>query len=250
MVMEVTDAERSFGRLEDPDDRDCDHLMQMVLSAEAEAPPAIVESISYRTGPILDQGKTSTCVGHGWRAFLSGAPIQTSRGPAPFSIYDAAVKIDQWTENDRDVNRVYGTSVRAAAKMLQQWGFLERYVWAFSAEDMMNWMLAGKGGVVIGVNWYEGMMAPDAEGFLRTTGRTLGGHCVYVYGANRKAGIFGIQNSWGPNWGGWKNPIGGQRTGAGKGRISFEDMDKLIKAKGEACTAAEKRNPLWKPDTA
>jgi hypothetical protein len=238
-----------FGRITEEDARDCEHLMQMVLAAEPEPPLSVAELISYRTGPILDQGETGTCVGHGWRALLSGAPIQTSRGPKPFDIYDSAIKIDQWPDNDTDTARKMGTSVRAAAKVLQEWGFLERYVWAFSAEDALNWMLAGKGGVVIGINWYDGMMRPGDDGFIHPTGRMLGGHCVYVYGANRKLGFVTIQNSWGTDWGGWKGAVGNKKTSLGKAKISVEDFDRLIKNGGEACTAAEKKNALWVPGT-
>lgn len=233
-----------FGRLEAVDPRDENHLMQMVLST-APAPAAIVDKITYRTGTYVDQGETGTCVGQGWRNLLSAEPIRTTKGPSAFDIYDAAIAIDEWKQNDADVKRQYGTSVRAGAKVLQEWGFLERYVWAKSAGDIMEWMLAGLGGVVIGTNWYDGMMTPDADGVIHITGRSRGGHCTYVYGADRPGGMFLIQNSWGPGWGGWRNPVGGQRSNLGKCRISVMDMDRLIRENGEACTPVEKKNTLW-----
>jgi hypothetical protein len=192
----------------------------------------------------LDQGDTGTCVHFGWRYWMATAPIiQSDIGEFPlhYEIYDAAIQIDEWPDNDDDTERQFGTSVRAGAKVLQDWGYLGTYHWAWDIESTANW-LAGidaegrfvGGPVVIGVNWYYGMFRTDAEGFLRVnpTDRVAGGHCVCLTGWNEKRGFaYGI-NSWSAQWG-------------KKGRfyIPGELLDRLIREDGEVCTSSEIRRP-------
>jgi C1A family cysteine protease len=51
----------------------------------------------------------------------------------------------------------------------------------------------------------------------------IGGHAILCHGFNVKGNYFKLHNSWGPNWG-----VNGEC------KISFEDMDKLLKQHGEA----------------
>jgi hypothetical protein len=66
----------------------------------------------------LDQGNTGTCVGHGWKHRLMAAPMVRKAGdkPSAFDIYDAAIKVDEWTDNDNDTDRQMGTSACARAR--------------------------------------------------------------------------------------------------------------------------------------
>ena len=72
-----------------------------------------------------------------------------------------------------------------------------------------------QGSIFIGSDWYEGMHRPNAQGYVRPTGRRTGGHCVDVN--ERLAGAIGFQNSWGRDWG-----------AGGFGKISDEDLRKLM----------------------
>jgi len=188
----------------------------------------------------LNQGETGTCVGHGWKGWLSTAPIIQSDvedAPHPFDIYDQATQVDEWSDNDHDVQRQFGTSVRAGAKVLQSMGFLKEYRWVYDVMGAADW-LAGideqgrfvGGPLVIGVNWYNSMFNTDAEGFLWASGGIAGGHCVCLTGWNERKGFAYGLNSWGPAWG-------------RKGRFYLpgEVLSKLLSEDGEACTAAEVR---------
>jgi hypothetical protein len=213
--------EYPLGRLPSPDPRDTRYLM----AAQPRAEP-LATSIAYRRGPILNQGSTSSCVGHGWRAWLNGAPIRQTGGPQALAIYHGAQQVDEW---EGEEPQIQGTSVRAGAKVLQQLGYIQSYIWAFSEPMMRQWILSGQGGVVIGVNWYEAMFHPDpVTGFLNIEGAWAGGHCVWVRGFNAPRQAYRIQNSWGEEWG-----QGGQAW------LRVGDMQRLIAEDGEICCGTE-----------
>ena len=207
-----------LGRRVAPDPQDHRYLMRV-----APQPAALPPYRHYRSGRILDQGSTPTCVGMAWRQWMSSAPLMTRTGPDPFALYREAQLIDEWPGEAYD-----GTSVRAGAKVLQQRGHIRSYVWSFTADDVFDFMLAGHGGVVIGVNWYTGMMTADTSGCIRPVGRVLGGHAVFLGGVNRTRGVVRVLNSWSTAW-------------ADKGRawLTGEDLDRLLKEDGEACCGLE-----------
>lgn len=228
----------AFGRIESPDPNDTAYLMR----AKAELAPSVDELPSilfYKRGPILNQGDTGTCVGQSWRAKLSGEPIRTSKGPSAERIYLEACKRDLWTENDDDPTLQAGTSVRAGAAYLKELGYITSYVWAFNVDDLMRWMLEGRGGVVLGINWTSGMNQPDHEGIIRVTGPSEGGHAIYAFGIDRARGVIALQNSWGMGWGGWV--VNRRKAYLGCGLLALEDLEHLLRRGGEACTALEQR---------
>lgn len=231
---------RSFGRLESPDDND----LLFPMKAARRLEPKISElpgRYFYRRGPILNQGETSTCVGHGWRAWLNGEPIMTMDGPDPYEIYDGCIVRDDWAQNDHDPDRRYGTSVRAGAKYLTELSRVQSYVWATSVEDVVRWVLGGYGGIVLGTTWYDQMNEPTKEGIIRARGKKEGGHCYYGFGLDRIRGLLAIQNSWGTDWGGWPELVNGKLIAQNQGcaLLPLEDLARLLKAGGEICTAVE-----------
>lgn len=227
-----------FGRIHALDRRDHQFLLQPLTTDVVRRASKLW---AYFDKP-MDQGNTGTCVGHGWKGWLATAPIiqsDVSEAPHPFDIYDAAIAIDEWPENDADIFREFGTSVRAGAKVLRTMGYLAEFRWAFNVMDASNW-LAGidasgqfvGGPLVIGVNWYESMFDTDTEGFLRIASgsRVAGGHCVCLTGWNEKRGFAYGLNSWGCSWG-------------HKGRFYMpgEVLQRLLVEDGEACSTAEVR---------
>jgi hypothetical protein len=220
-----------LGRIHAPDDRD----RQFMLPRQAEVAPTV--TYKYWTAPQpLDQGATSTCVGHGWFHYLKCSPVRNiEKIPSPYEIYDAAQLVDEWEGTDYD-----GTSVRAGAKVLKARGYLSGYRWAFDGATVVNHLLT-TGPAVIGTSWTEGMMSTDEQGFVYPRGRLVGGHCVVVIGTNTKAkcpdgriGFATFLNSWSRDWGSLN----------GRGRIVLEDLDALIRDQGEACVATEVLKPV------
>lgn len=210
-----------LGRRHAPDARDHAYLLR------ALAPP---EPPRSRSWPLfakwLDQGATGTCVGHGWRHLLTGTP-QPCRAatPTPFAIYDRAILLDEWADNDQDTARRLGTSVRAGAKALQALGLISAYGWAFDVDAAIDW-IANHGPVVAGTNWYSSMFERDKGGYLRIPpGATVvGGHCTLWLRYDARRGAIGGLTSWrdfGYFW------------------LACEDAERLIREDGEACSPTE-----------
>jgi len=229
-----------FGRLHAPDPRDLRFLLRQTPRAAAVIRRAN-HLWAYFDAPF-DQGNTGTCVGHGWKAFLVSAPIIQSdadEAPTPFEIYDSALPIDEWPENDHDTGRQFGTSVRAGAKALSTMGYVGEYRWVYDVNGAADWLggmdAEGRfvgGPLVIGVNWYDSMFNTDLDGFLRISADSsvAGGHCVCLLGWNEKRGFaYGI-NSWGSGW--------GRR---GRFNMPGEVLQRLLAEDGEACSATEIR---------
>jgi hypothetical protein len=179
----------------------------------------------YHCGDVLDQGATSSCVGHAWRGWLSAAPLMTRTGPDAFAIYHGAQTMDEWEGED-----YLGSSVRGGAKYLQQLGHVASYLWAFNAQDIATWLLAGHGTVVLGISWYEAMFYPDRIGVIHKGGALAGGHAILCAGYSRPLGLFRLLNSWGSGWG--QN---------GRAWLPGEDLEALMQEEGEAATAVEQK---------
>lgn len=201
----------------------------MAAELIAEEPPEDLPEYKYwwNVGARLDQGNTGTCVAHAWVHMLENSPITRPGTVDPMAMYDEIVKVDEWTENDNDTARQFGTSIRAGAKIAQQRGYISEYRWAFDLATALRWLLT-QGPVVIGVNWYTGMFYPDADNFIEATGQVEGGHAVVLDGINMKQGKVRGLNSWGPEWG-----------DEGKFYMTFDTFAKLITERGEVCMALE-----------
>lgn len=211
--------ERAFGRHINFDERSRAFPIRGVV-------PENQVNRTWVCGVNLDQGPSSSCVGHAWAHEAATAPIANEVDSAlAYQIYNRAQQLDAWAGEDYD-----GTSVIAGAKVVRELGYVDEYRWAFGLEDMI--LAVGHAGpVVVGTNWYSGMFEP-VKGFVRPTGGSAGGHAYLVRGVNMKRGFFKIHNSWGKSWG-----------RGGTAYISFEDMDKLLGEWGEVCVPL-KRNRI------
>jgi hypothetical protein len=219
------------------------HLASEHRSAElSEAVVVAGHHIWGRRPGILDQGDTGTCEGHsGWYR-LAGAPFSHIPGriPGPLAIYDQAILMDQWTDNDIDPDRQLGTSTVGMAKALVKLGFVEdHYDWVYDVQTASKW-IAGRrldgtyigGPLSIGINWYDSMFDPDPEGFVSISPRSplVGRHALNVDEDNSVRGFVGGPNSWGTDWG-----------NHGRWRMSYETFDRLLREDGEALIVTEKR---------
>jgi hypothetical protein len=237
----MTEPQR-LGRRHAPDPRDGHFLLAQHPRALAVA-KVVSKTWAFFSKP-LDQGNTGTCVGHGWKHRLMAAPMVRKAGdkPSAFDIYDRAILVDEWTDNDNDVDRQMGTSVRAGAKVLQGMGLLDEYAWITSADEAAKW-IGGQdekgafigGPIVIGVNWYDGMFDTDQDGILRVTGQVAGGHCVCLNRWIPSRGLFGGIQNWALPWG---------IHGSGHFFLRAEDLDRLLREDGEGCTPTESRMRL------
>lgn len=214
----------------DPDD-------QKFLLPRRAAAPTTKHYQYWASPPAMDQGRSSTCVGHACHQLLRCSPIRNVKNiPDPYTIYKQAQLIDEWPGQEPSY---FGTSVRAGVKVLQKAGYISSYFWAFDGATAANHVL-NVSPVILGVNWYSGMMRPNRHGYLELSGQIEGGHSVDWVGLNMTAsnpdgtaGHVTILNSWGLDW-----------ANKGRAKITLKDMDRLIREDGEACAIFEQYKPV------
>lgn len=185
--------ESGFGFRPIPDARDKNYPMALILDPlritafPRGVPEGVRHHIPGRTRWL--QGATGTCVEHGWRHLVEGAPIRQILPYPHFGFYRTIILRDEWNDNDFEANLPIdqlqsGTSVRAGAEQLKDDGLISNYLWASThdpIEDIRSWILVISG-VVAGLPWHDGMMTPDSDELIHYSGPELGGHCVYFKG--------------------------------------------------------------------
>ena len=174
-------------------------------------------------GPVLNQW-VGSCTGHSAAQALNTKPYHKPRTPYlndehAMDFYEWATRNDPWAGEYPPTDT--GSSVLAAAKAAQHFGFIQGYRWAFGYDQMQAALMLNA--VVIGTVWKRNMGRPDARGFLDVSGPVDGGHAYLVVGYSRVFDYFTILNSWGIGW--------GRR---GKARIKAADMRRLLEDDGEA----------------
>lgn len=168
----------------------------------------------------LDQGQEGACVGFAFAHEASARPVKVHdvTGDIASSVYVRARQLDEWEGEDYS-----GTSILAGVKACKEIGWYREYRWAFGLDDMLL-AIGYKGPVVLGVNWYAGMVTPDADGVIHVEGELLGGHAILANGVSIGKKMVRLHNSWGPDWG-----IRGECF------IGFDDLRRLLQEQGEAC---------------
>jgi hypothetical protein len=222
-------------RLPEEDARDFPVLA--VLDGQA-APVSAAWTIA-EGAPVLNQGREGACVGFGVTNELRFNPVPVDGLDYTFAreqVYWAAQRIDPWAGGSYPgaQPRYEGTSVRAGIKIAQRLGYVGEYRAARNEPEMALAITLGP--LVIGIDWYEGMYRPNSRGYLKPTGKKVGGHCCLVIGLKvtspTDSGYYTIYNSWGPTWG-----------ANGTARISRADMRRLKDAGGDAFVITQRFNP-------
>lgn len=177
-------------------------------------------SYTWKCNTWLDQGREGACTGFSVSHEYAAKPKEVTNltNADAQAIYYRARQIDEWEGEDYE-----GSSVLGAIKAAKEKGWYSEYRWAFGVDDLAL-AVSRKGPAVIGVNWYTGMFNPDANGFIHKTGQLAGGHAILCNGYNVKGRYFKLHNSWGKKWG-----VNGEC------KISYDDMNALLKEYGEAC---------------
>lgn len=209
------------GRVRKTDARDKLHPMKVPLIKTKDL-------VAYDTGPALDQKMTDRCAGFVFRALLNAPPFQMKGGPSEIEIFRGAKRMDGIPGSD-----YFGTTIRGAAEYLQKLGVIGEYVWGSEAEQVLNWMRAQSGPVIIGSDVPEGFLAPNKNTIVRATGKNVGSHYYLLTAVDDINAQVEITNSWGSKWG--KH---------GRAWLSFADLRKLLKAQGEAM-GVKRPNDKW-----
>lgn len=190
-----------------------------------------------RGTPVLDQGQEGQCVGYGITNELLWQPFPVKHvdgGFARDAIYWPAQRDDPWPGGSYPgATPIYeGTGVLYGIKAAAALGYYREYRWGTS--ELETALGVGHlGPAVIGIDWYEGMFTPNANGFIAPTGDKAGGHCILVTGVNARSGYYTLHNSWGPSWG-----------NNGNCKIKRSDMATLLRADGECCIITQRGLPV------
>jgi len=193
------------------------------VSGDTPQPPPAHDKSRIWEDPIqLDQGQTNHCVGFGWAGWGDAAPVEDRYQNADANaIYYEAKVIDGEPRQEN------GSTVRSGAKAMVHRRRLGAYVFAANVEEAERWILT-RGPVVVGTDWTQDMFTPDAEGFVRPTGRIAGGHCYLLIGYDETSDTLTFDNSWGPAWG-----------LEGRFKMRAPDFAQLLAQHGEACAGLE-----------
>jgi hypothetical protein len=136
------------------------------------------------------------------------------------SLYQRAQQLDPWAGEAYE-----GTSVLAGVQAGQERGWWHEYRWALgpgpeaAAEDVIL-ALGYAGPVILGTYWKSTMWAPDADGYLDTSGDDVGGHGYLLTAYSRRRDAVYTPNSW---------------DGEGAGWIRRTGLVALLANDGEAC---------------
>lgn len=203
-------------------------------------PNQIGRSYTWACNTWLDQGSEGACVLFAWGHEAAARPVILPYTDAQaFRFYEETLPRDGFPMPHE------GTSVLAGAQTMQLHKYLDEYRWGFGLRDVVL-AIGYKGPGVFGLDWYNGMFKPDAQGFLRLTDGIAGGHAILgnrvvlrwkpeTLTAEKKSdewwdyldldeSFIGVHNSWGKDWGQF-----------GNAKISFTDLDKLLNDGGEFC---------------
>jgi hypothetical protein len=186
------------------------------------APPAGDTTPGWALNVALDQGQTNHCVGFGWSGWVDALPVEGHYQNADgHALYYECKVIDGAPHAEN------GSNVRSGALALRNRGRLAAFAFAQSTAEIDPWINTN-GPVVVGTTWTNDMFNPDADGFVKPTGGTAGGHCYVMLDRLDDQDAYVFQNSWGTSWG--LN---------GRFKIKRADFDSLLQDQGEACCAAE-----------
>lgn len=151
----------------------------------------------WPVGPVLDQGREGACTGFCGANFINAEPIMKRPFLAnqdALAYYQRNKQIDEWPGENYN-----GSSVSAMCKQLIELGRIRTAGVTASFEEMAKWKLY-RGTLMLSVPWYEGLYTPDARGYIRPTGRKVGGHAILDSGITRwRAAV--LFNSWGADYG-------------------------------------------------
>ncbi len=215
-------GDRRLDRIPQYDPRNDQYPAARLLAATLATP----RSYSWPVPIHLDQGVEGACVGFAVSHELAGVPDsrpgQTNKTAR--ELYWQAQRADPWPGGSYPgASPVYeGTSVLAGVEIARKQGLYRSYHWARTADEVAV-AVSRRGPVVIGVQWYDGMMWPDRNGFLNRTGSVVGGHATLLHGYNVTGRYFWVWNSWGTDWG-----ING------RAKLRHDDLDELLADNGDA----------------
>lgn len=188
----------------------------------AQLAPTIKSKKHRLYGKVLDQGNLGSCTGNALVHCLHNTPTHIKgknyKQDTAVKLYSEATKTDPWPGEYPPTDT--GSSGLDVCKAAVKLGFITRYEWTFSIDQMLAALMLRP--VMVGVPWYTAMDEPDpVTGLINVGGYVRGGHEFAVNGVDLKKEWLHCIQSWG-NWG-----------LKGKFKISISDMQRLLDEYGD-----------------
>jgi len=186
-----------------------------------------IQSVTHaRHIDILDQGNVGSCTGNAGIGALATDPLfsklpgnnpYTLDEPGAVKLYSAAEVIDGSGPYPPNDNGSYGLSI---AKALKDAGVISSYQHTFTLNDALKALTQYP--ILVGINWYDRMFKPDADGRARIGGSIAGGHEIVARSIDAANSRVWFDNSWGSSWG-----------VKGKFYLTFTDLGTLLSQQGD-----------------
>jgi hypothetical protein len=190
---------RTLDRLPSPHDSR-DMLFEIAPRVEKRKPISNEWKFAHGHELIMDQGEEGACVGFGlgYELALDPAPCPEMNNTFARRIYFAAQQRDKRPGGAYPGAKPHyeGTDLRSGLKVLCDAGACDTYERAYNVETTILG-IGYNGPAVFGMMWTEGMSNPDAHGFIRPTGRQIGGHCLCGRAVNIEEDFIQFPQSWG-----------------------------------------------------
>jgi hypothetical protein len=197
------------------------------------ADPATLRSVRHAINiPVMDQGNLGSCTGHAGTATLGSDPFwpaasrllkandAVANSAWAVRLYSEATRLDPWPgEYEPEDTGSDGLSI---AKALHARGLISGYQHATSLAAALTAL--SERVVMVGSSWLRGMYDPAADGRLRVSGVSDGGHEYVLDELDVERQRVWMRNSWGQSWG-----IGGRAW------MTWEDLARLLADYGD-CT--------------
>lgn len=158
-------------------------------------------------GPF-DQGQTGSCVGNATEGVLATAPFYGRLKPqrqaglqfneaGAVSIYSLATQLDPYPGQYPPTDT--GSDGLSGAKAAMKMGYIKGYQHITSIDAA--WTAIQTVPFIMGTVWLTDMDNPDSNGIVHASGTVRGGHEYEVFSYNATKGLWGMWQSWGPDFG-------------------------------------------------
>jgi hypothetical protein len=211
----------------------------------------------WTLGPLLDQGRHGTCVGHGITTELLAAPATDPVATADLghayalNHYRRARVLGGMDPDDLDGGAYLHDGMQAARDR----GLITSYLWGKTTDEVRD-ALTAHGPVIMATPWPGRMDICGSTGNV-TVPKTISldeAHCYAITGydparefAHETVPAYRITNSWGEQWGREVDPKGAKTSHfTGSGWVRETDLQRLIDAWGDydACCVPVSRGPV------
>lgn len=211
--------------------RNIKHDSRSLLYKAPESDLSTLKSVRHqRNIPVLDQGDLGSCTGNAGTGCLGTAAFwettNTILSPTDanmdeqfaIKLYSDATKADNY-QGDYPPDDT-GSDGLSIAKVLKSRGLISGYTHATSLNAAITALATQP--VIVGIDWYNDMFNPDADGRVHPTGGVAGGHEIVFDELDVENQRLWFTNSWGTSWG-----------VDGRAYLTYDDFNKLMKRDGD-----------------